>query len=609
MRQKLTLTEERNRMLKLINFDYDQHSHDNLSTTLINESTKQFWTEESATLFNEEVLYSGQLIKESDEDPLGDDFETEEFENEEDADAFLNYASQYLEKLGFDMSEMLEEDEEDEEDSEILNEQRPLLGPGSKGYGKRKRRRKNFWRKVKGALNIDGGGKKKMKRKLRSFKQSLGKAGKNIGDWFGDTMRTLKKKWKGLGKDIKKGFKNMGKAIGKAGRKLRRGIPIRIGKYKPSESAEMSSSGEFTIKTEESEWDALLESKAAKKMVSLMNSSSKKDWELLKADEDNKGFAVAAVEYFTATYKEKKWTKVGVGVDVEQLVKVIPAIEEKTEPKQKEFPIMPIPFPSEVDGHNLFDDNDWKVSSKKGGLKDEVDALIDTLTKKLGELNPPEGKPKATLNGIYLTSSCSRFRNGGKAQNMSFKELAEKRATTVRNYVIARLSEIGIQKNEGYTESIDATGTNGDGSSGPNPPIGFSYIPVGSGVPMSPNCGANQKECDINGKMVKRDEAGQPLTNKEGYDTFKYVAGDIDIVLNTSEGGGKGSTPDDKSSTPPNLEVIDVVEYPISFYAPPKNPLQFKIKIKWPRIRRNGKVTYKQPKGRSKSSTACPAFD
>ena len=44
----------------------------------------------------------------------------------------------------------------------------------------------------------------------------------------------------------------------------------------------------------------------------------------------------------------------------------------------------------------------------------------------------------------------------------------KKRATTVRNYVIARLSEIGIQKNEGYTESIDATGTNGDGSSTPS---------------------------------------------------------------------------------------------------------------------------------------------
>ena len=54
MRQKLTLTEERNRMLNLINFNYDQHSHDNLSTTLIKESTNQFWTEESATLFNEE---------------------------------------------------------------------------------------------------------------------------------------------------------------------------------------------------------------------------------------------------------------------------------------------------------------------------------------------------------------------------------------------------------------------------------------------------------------------------------------------------------------------------------------------------------------------------
>ena len=195
---------------------------------------------------------------------------------------------------------------------------------------------------------------------------------------------------------------------------------------------------------------------------------------------------------------------------------------------------------------------------------------------------------------------------------MSFKELAEKRATTVRDYVIARLAEIGIQKNEGYTESIDATGTNGDGSSGPNPPggsNGFAYIPVGSGVKMSPACLKNQNECEINGKMVKRNEAGEPLPMKKAYDEFKYVAGHIDLVLNTSEGGIGGTTPDDTKTTPPNLEVIDVKEYPISFYSPYKNPLEFKIKIKFPRFRRKGKVTYKQPKGKSKSSTACPAFD
>jgi hypothetical protein len=37
MKQKLTLTEERNRMLKLINFNFDDHTHDNLSENFISE--------------------------------------------------------------------------------------------------------------------------------------------------------------------------------------------------------------------------------------------------------------------------------------------------------------------------------------------------------------------------------------------------------------------------------------------------------------------------------------------------------------------------------------------------------------------------------------------
>ena len=609
MKQKLTLTEERNRMLKLINFNYDEHSHDILSTKLIKESTNHFWTEESATLFNEEVLYSSRLIKENDallrEE---EDIDVEaEFATPEEGEAFLNFVEDYLTKLtDIDFTDDSIE-ESYSTDSNLLTEQAKWRR-FKKKLGRKFRRFKD---KLKYEV-FDGGGKRKMKKKLRNFKKSLEKAGKNIGDWFGDTMRTLKKKWKGLSKDIKGGFKKMGKAIGKAGRKLRRGVPIRIGKYKPSESADMTSSDEFTIKTEESEWDTMLDSKAAKKMVSLMNGSSKSDWESLKNDEENKGFAVAAVEYFAETYKEKKWKSVGVGMDIEELINVIPDDDKEEEGDDKQFPILPIDFPSTISGNDLFLNNKWTVDGAPG-LEKEVNALIKKLKEELKDLKPPEGKPKATLNGIYLTSSCSRFRNNVKPKNMTFKELAEKRATTVRDYIIARLSEIGIQKNDGYSESIDATGTNGDGSSGPNPPAGsngFAYIPVGSGIKMSPACLKNQNECEINGKIVKRNEAGEPFPLKEAYDKFKYVAGDIDIVLNTSEDGGGGSTPDDDTNVEPNVEIIDVKEYPISFYAPPKNPLEFKFKINLPRFRRRSKVSYKAPKrSKRQHSTSCPAFN
>ena len=93
------------------------------------------------------------------------------------------------------------------------------------------------------------------------------------------------------------------------GRKLRSGLKLTIGKYKPSERNEMLSSDTFTVDTPFEEWDELLNSKYAKKMVSLMKSGSQRAWEELKQDKENKGFAVAAVEYFMETYKEKKWKK------------------------------------------------------------------------------------------------------------------------------------------------------------------------------------------------------------------------------------------------------------------------------------------------------------
>ena len=588
-----SLTEERNRMLKLMKFSFDDNSADVLAEENINSSTSHEWTEESAEQFNENVLYKLQLLKEEElreqeeENDLG-------FESEEDEEGFVNYAEQYFEKLlGIEMED-------------IISEQKPLLGPGSKGYGKRKsRRRKRKYKRQEFYDNIrdifKGGGGKPKTKKLKNLKRKLKDSGKDLRQWFRGTMRDLRNKWRDMKFATKKKFLRLG-------RKLRKGLKLTIGKYKPSERNEMLSSDTFTVDTPFEEWDELLTNKYAKKMVSLMRSGSQRAWEELKQDEENKGFAVAAVEYFMETYHEKKWKKVTVGVDHDEIIEKIP-IENETEPEDPKFEPIEIPFPTHTKGAKLFEDNEYTLD-KADGLKKEVELFIDKLKDAMSELDPPEGKPKAALTSLQVDASCSRFRNDVPGSpNMSFYELAQKRIETTTKYIKQELKKIGVIVHEDYVESFNASGSNGDGSSGPNPPKGFSYVPVGKGVPMNENCPSNVDVCKVGGKEVNRNEAGAPHADKKEYDKYKYVSGFLDIILNTNKIRAGGGLPPDEDEKFEAL-TIPTVEYPITFYTPPKDPFTIRLPKINLRFKGRGRPTYLPPRRTKKQrSISCPAFD
>jgi len=588
-----SLTEERNRMLKLMKFSFDDNSADVLAEENINSSTSHEWTEESAEQFNENVLYKLQLLKEEElreqeeENDLG-------FESEEDEEGFVNYAEQYFEKLlGIEMED-------------IISEQKPLLGPGSKGYGKRKsRRRKRKYKRQEFYDNIrdifKGGGGKPKTKKLKNLKRKLKDSGKDLRQWFRGTMRDLRNKWRDMKFATKKKFLRLG-------RKLRKGLKLTIGKYKPSERNEMLSSDTFTVDTPFEEWDELLTNKYAKKMVSLMRSGSQRAWEELKQDEENKGFAVAAVEYFMETYHEKKWKKVTVGVDHDEIIEKIP-IENETEPEDPKFEPIEIPFPTHTKGAKLFEDNEYTLD-KADGLKKEVELFIDKLKDAMSELDPPEGKPKAALTSLQVDASCSRFRNDVPGSpNMSFYELAQKRIETTTKYIKQELKKIGVIVHEDYVESFNASGSNGDGSSGPNPPKGFSYVPVGKGVPMNENCPSNVDVCKVGGKEVNRNEAGAPHADKKEYDKYKYVSGFLDIILNTNKIRAGGGLPPDEDEKFEAL-TIPTVEYPITFYTPPKDPFTIRLPKINLRFKGSGRPTYLPPRRTKRQrSISCPAFD
>ena len=147
MKKKLTLTEERSRMLKLMKFSFDDNSADVLAEETINTVDDVEWTEESAEQFNENVLYKLQLLK---EEELNEEENDLGFESEEDEEGFLNYAEQYFQKLlGAELDELMESDNND---SIVMVEQ----GQGAdwlyklikRGKGKRKARRRKRRRKI-----------------------------------------------------------------------------------------------------------------------------------------------------------------------------------------------------------------------------------------------------------------------------------------------------------------------------------------------------------------------------------------------------------------------------------------------------------------------------
>jgi hypothetical protein len=395
---------------------------------------------------------------------------------------------------------------------------------------------------------------------------------------------------------------------------------INFGKGKGSASEEFDSEESLEPSIDPSEYATYLQQND-KKMVSLMSKDSKNNWEALKQneDEDKIAYAVAVLERFNETYEEKQWKKVGVGIDertFRQEIKNDPVIND-IPGEIKEYPFQTFDFPFDMTSEpNLFKDNQWDEANATV-FSQQVDTLVGQVSEVLKGLNPPEGKPKGYIKAIYLESSASRFRNGGDAEDLSFLELANKRLETARNIIVNKLNAVGVGFDATTQFNYKPEGTNGDGTSGPNPPIGFGYIPKGN-YKMTPNCGANTNSCTVNNKVVNRNECGTPLANKTQYDQYKYIRGSIVIVFNDTLNKTPDVTPPDQEPTEddPDIEIIETEEYPIYFFAPGKKPFRIPIpgiRIKWKNLfqlrtfRRKGIPPYGPP-NKKPGSTKCEFF-
>jgi hypothetical protein len=335
------------------------------------------------------------------------------------------------------------------------------------------------------------------------------------------------------------------------------GVRVRISKGKriyirdgESSNRQEVSGEDYTVVTPNEEWDAFLSNDA--QMKKLMDESSLSAWTTLKGDEDDKQYAVAALEQFNDTYPTEKWKNVTVGMTEGFEQKIIPG-------EKKVYPAVPIKFPSDLaPSSNFFKDNYYEITPLF--VETVKKDIIDPLVEQLNSLNTPEGKPQAFLDTIDVLSSCSTLPNGVSpdGKTYTFDQLSKLRAQTAMNYIISELQKIGVLVNDTTKKSMDYMGTNGDGTSGPS----WNKVP--------------QAE-----KKSKRPE----------FDKYKKIDVELSVIINTND-------KDDTSETDPTVLTIPTDDYTIEFSKRGKKSWYIrlpKIKLSWKRKikKRMRKINYR----------------
>jgi hypothetical protein len=436
----------------------------------------------------------------------------------------------------------------------------------------------------------------------------------NDKEFIKDLLKKYKKYKRKVRRKVKNALRKTKKQIKKIKRKLRRKPLVKkwidtknfkfgISKWinlwsRQAEREEMDSETEYETDTPQEEWLDYLENND-KTMVSKMTGSvSKQNWQDLKSDTGNTDFAVAVLENFNRTYPDKKWTKVIIGQDTEEIEKI--KEKEKGEPEYLE---LPFDFPLLDSPGQLFKDNCWDLSNAPV-LKKNVDVFIDQLKIAIESIKnkPEEDQPVGYLKEMWLRSSCSRYRNTtGKvcdAADLTFAQLGENRLNTAKDYVLQKLKELNIGYDDKTIFNLDWLAKksdinpdgNGDGSSGPNPPTG-TYITIDG-------------RYDNLAKESERNKYGTPLGSKTDYEKFKFVDGTFVIVLNDKKDD------DDDPKDDPDIEIIEEVTYPVIFYRPPRHlriPL-LGVRFKMPKFKFNKYPTYGPP-NKKPGATKCEFFN
>jgi hypothetical protein len=152
----------------------------------------------------------------------------------------------------------------------------------------------------------------------------------------------------------------------------------------------------------------------------------------------------------------------------------------------------------------LYINNEWEVSDEfKRLFNEKVIAPVQQLRKVDPNLT-------ISLMELSIETSASRYRNTGRASELTFSQLSGYRNNTAKDYIISILDENGVLNTKEITPTQKYLGSNGDGTSGPNPPEPNRYIDGGEvKMELQPT--------------QPRNQFGEPHTTPEEYDQYKYL--------------------------------------------------------------------------------------
>jgi len=262
--------------------------------------------------------------------------------------------------------------------------------------------------------------------------------------------------------------------------------------------------------------------------------------------------------------RKYKSARVGRKEDEKELTK--PDNEEVTPPNKEVYQNDTITTPSETQ-QGYFQNNLWELSEL--GVDSFYDTFIAPYQMWLDEARKKSPGARMCVKSINIISSASRFRNTKGASDLTFIQLSKNRANSVLNFLLTQYGnllgqvdeknnktrtlfcsgEVLNKQNEAIT--INPNGSNGDGTSGPNPPSPYLFTSTKfSGFKY----GGNFEQY--------RNEYGNPISGSDkggnvAYEKFKYVKPTVEIVLDLNLPKDSPVPGKEKTPLPDNVSSLN----------------------------------------------------
>lgn len=255
--------------------------------------------------------------------------------------------------------------------------------------------------------------------------------------------------------------------------------------------------------------------------------------------------------------------------------------------------------------HEVFKPNMWGSNGAEDYMEDTLKDIVENLTSIFQRYSSGEVK---RIISVSIQTSADRYRNTGQALNLSWGQLAYARAISMAKLVLDIAKENGIPDSIlseiNSKIKIDISGSNGDGTSGPNAPapLQFGYYVTKNGKTAWIQTSKETERGKI--QIVEMDDKGTPIegktpksvdmptkTDKKDYNEYRYN----NILIEYEEGSKQPVLPE--ASTPD--KVINL-SYPTAVRLPGRYGTTT-VRIPIPTI-----SIGRTERANGKPSTACP---